>query len=143
MKKSFFFLLLLTATSTCAYTQIKDSTDITGTWISMLDKNKRGFTFTQDGYVYFLHNNVKEGGKPEGDPEGKDIFRYEVGKIPGYFTIDFIHSVVQNKKLVEVDRMKGLFIYLKDGRIRAQVGEARQPRPDKLESGKTDVITKQ
>ena len=135
-------LVLLLFVSVSSFAQ-KDSTDITGTWRWMIDKDKRGFTFTKDGFVYVLEGNSKEGGPPTGDAEGKEFLRYKVGKIPGFYTLDMINIKIVNKKQVELRRAKGLFIYLKDGRIKITLPEPGKPRPAKLVSGETIVLTKQ
>lgn len=141
MIKTFSLAVLILASASC-FAQ-KDSTDITGTWRWMIDKNKRGFTFTKDGFVYLLEGNNKEGGPPTGNAEGKEFIRYKVGKTKGFYTLDLIHIRIINKKQVETKRAKGLFIYLKDGRIKITLVEPGKPRPTRLVSGETIVLTKQ
>lgn len=141
MIKTLFFAVLLLISASC-FAQ-KDSTDITGTWRWMLDKNKRGFTFREDGFVYVLEGNSKQGGPPTGNAEGKEFLRYKVGKIKDFYTLDVIHISIINKKQVETKRAKGLFIFLKDGRIKITLVEPGKPRPTRLVSGETIVLTRQ
>lgn len=141
MIKTLFFAISLLVSASC-FAQ-KDSTDITGTWRWMIDKNKPGFTFTKDGFVYVLEGNHKEGGPPTGNAEGKEYIRYKVGKVKGFYTLDLIHIKIINQKQVETKRAKGLFIYLRDGRIKISLVEPGKPRPTKLVSGETIVLTKQ
>jgi hypothetical protein len=135
-------LVILMLASVSSFAQ-KDSTDITGTWRWMIDKKKPGFTFTKDGWAYALEGNNRMGGPPTGDAEGKTFIAYKVGKIPGFYTLDLIKIKIINKKQVEQDRIKGLFVYLKDGRMKIALPEPGTPRPTKLVSGETMVFTKQ
>jgi hypothetical protein len=141
MKYPLILTLLIFASAT-SFAQ-KDSTDITGTWRWMMDKNKRGFIFQKDGFVTLLSGNTKEGGTPGANAEGKEFLMYKVGKIKGFFTIDFINVRINSKKPVEAKRAKGIFIYLKDGRLRVALPPPGKPRPTKLASGETFVLTRQ
>jgi hypothetical protein len=140
--KYFLILSLLVVASASSFAQ-KDSTDITGTWRWMIDKDKKGFIFHKDGFVTVLHGNTKQGGPPGADAEGKEYLKYKVGKIKGFFTLDFINVRIVNKKQVEIKRASGIFIYLKDGRIKVALPEPGKPRPTKLVSGETVVLTRQ
>jgi hypothetical protein len=139
-------LAVLMLASVSSFAQKKDSTDLTGTWRSMLDKGKPGFTFTKDGFLYFIDGSNKWGGPPAGDMIGKNYYKYKVGRIKGFFTLDIIVvKVVSKDKSEEVtkERGQGIFIYLKDGRIRIALSPPGDPRPTKLVSGETMVLTKQ
>lgn len=141
MRSLLILVLLLTAFAS-AFAQ-KDSTNITGTWRSMLDKEKPGFIFTKEGFVTMLRGNSREGGNPGDNAEGQNFMRYKVGKIKGFFTIDFILVKIVKNKQVEQERATGIFVYLRDGRIRMALPPPGTPRPTKLVSGETIVLTRQ
>ncbi|WP_276481298.1 hypothetical protein [Paraflavitalea pollutisoli] len=141
--KSSFILFASLIISAFVYGQ-RDSTDLTGTWRSMLEKDKKGFIFFKDGFLSFIQTDEPEiGGHPGEQSEGKTFWRYKVGRLNNFFTIDVITIRIEKQKQVEVERSLGLFTYLRDGRIKMALPPPGQPRPSQFVSGETRVFTRQ
>lgn len=127
-----------------AVTAQKDSTDLTGTWRWVLDKDQPGFTFTKDGYTYLLRGDKKEGGAPVGNTNGKVFLRYKASRAADFFHIDIIaFEVIDNKEVVVKEKCAyGIYSYLKDGRIKISVPLPGKPRPTKLLSNDSYILTR-
>ena len=124
----------------------KDSTDITGTWVELISKDKNRFMFAADGYVVSVIAGDTVGGSPARNPRTRIYLRYEVGKnkIHGFYIIDLIKGRQPSDKEIEMSRLKGIFIYLNDGRMKLCVNSnPAEPRPAEFVRENTFILTKQ
>lgn len=142
MRYPLFLVGLLLAS--VAVTAQKDSTDLTGTWRWVLDKDQPGFNFTKDGYVYLLRGDKKEGGAPIGYTNGKVFLKYTATRAAAFFNIDIIaFEVIDNKEVVVKEKCaQGIYTYLKDGRLKISVPLPGIPRPTQFISKDSYILTK-
>ena len=119
-----------------------DSTNITGTWVDMSDKSRNRFIFTNDGYAISVVRGDSSGGSPEKN-RGRYL-RYEVKKSTKYYTLDLAGGKITNGKKEDSQTVKGIFIYLADGRIKLCLNlDPRQARPATFIKKNTVILTKQ
>lgn len=142
MRYPLFLVGLLLAS--VAVTAQKDSTDLTGTWRWVLDKDQPGFTFTKEGYVYILRGDKKEGGAPLGNTNGKVFLKYKATRAADLFHIEIIaFEVIDNQEVVVKEKCaQGIYTYLKDGRIKISVPLPGVPRPTKFVTNDSFILTK-
>ena len=137
-------LLLILSTTCYLCTAQKDSTDITGTWIEKLSKDKYQFTFGTDGYAYYIVSGDTIGGSPARNPATRIFLRYKTGKSNNFFTIDLIKGRLSSGREVEQSRLKGIFIYLPDCRLKMCMNFApTDARPEEFVRENTFILTKQ
>ena len=136
-------LILLLCTCYLCKAQ-KDSTNITGKWVEMLSKDKNHFIFQPDGYAIMSVAGDTVGGSPARNPRTKIYVRYQVSRNNKFFTLDLIKGRLQGNKEVEMSRLKGIFTYLSDGRLKFCLNfKPNDPRPEAFENGDTFIMTKQ
>lgn len=122
----------------------KDSTDITGTWIEKLSRANYQFTFGTDGYAYYIVSGDTVGGSPARNPATRIFLRYKTGKSDKFFTIDLIKGRLSNGREVEQSRLKGIFIYLPDGRLKMCMNfSPAETRPEEFVRENTFILTRQ
>ena len=121
----------------------KDSTNITGTWIEKLSKANYQFTFGTDGYAYYIVSGDTIGGSPARNPHTRIFLRFTTGRNSKFLTVDLIKGRLSNGREVEQSRLKGIYTYLPDGRLKMCLNFApADARPDEFVRENTFILTK-